>query len=55
MYPMIMHVAYPQANFLPIAVLLGALPQAFCTLRTILEALVIALYADSKEDLRDKS
>ncbi len=55
MYPMIIHVVYPQANFLPVAVLLGALPQAFYTLRTILEALVIALYADSKDDLTDKS
>lgn len=53
MYPMIFHVVYPNLNFLPILILLGAVPQAYYTLRTALEALVIALYADDKEDLRD--
>ena len=54
MYPMVVHVAYPNLNLLPILVLLGAVPQAFYTLRTVLEAFAIGLYADSKEDLRDK-
>lgn len=53
MYPMLIHVVYPNLNFLPIAVLLGALPQAFYTIRTALEAFVVTLYADNKEELRD--
>jgi len=50
---MVVHVAYPHFNLLPILVLLGAIPQAFYTLRTMLEAFAIALYADTKEDLRN--
>lgn len=52
MYPMLVHVVYPNLNFLYIAILLGAIPQAFYTLRTALEALVVALYADSKDELK---
>lgn len=53
MYPMLLHVAYPNVIFLPTLLLLGALPHAFYTLRTVLEAFAIALYADTKEELRD--
>ncbi len=53
MYPMLIHVIYPNLNFLCIEIMLGAIPQAFYTLRTILEAFVIALYADTKEELKN--
>jgi len=52
-YPMVIHIAYPNINLLPILVLLGAVPQAFYTLRTVLEAFALGLYADSKEDLKN--
>ena len=53
MYPMLIHVVCPNLNLLHIMILLGAIPQAFYTLRTVLEALAIALYSDSKDELRD--
>lgn len=53
MYPMLDLVVFPNAYFIRIALPLGALPQAFYSLRTILEAVAIALYADSKEELKD--
>jgi len=53
MYPMILHVAYPNINFLPVAILLGAVSYAFYSLRIALEALVVDLYANCNESLKD--
>jgi len=53
MYPMLLHVAFPNSYLLCPAILLGAISQAFYTLRTILEGIAIALYADSKDELKD--
>ncbi|RLG02531.1 MAG: hypothetical protein DRN61_06330 [Thaumarchaeota archaeon] len=53
MYPMTTNVAYPNLQFVIIAVLLGAIPQAIYTLRTILEGIGIALYADNKDEFKN--
>ncbi|RLG91268.1 MAG: hypothetical protein DRO36_04585 [Candidatus Hecatellales archaeon] len=52
MYPMMMHVVYPNLQFVIIAVLLGAIPQAIYSLRTALEAIGIALYVDNKDEFK---
>jgi len=52
MYPMMVNVVYPNLQFVVIAVLLGAIPQAIYTLRTALEAIGIALYADNKAEFK---
>jgi len=53
MYPMLTNIVYPNVQFVYVALLLGALPQAVYTLRTVLEAVGIALYADNKFELRN--
>ena len=52
-YPMLTNIVYPNVQFVYLALLLGALPQAVYTLRTVLEAVGIALYADNKFELRN--
>ena len=53
MYLMLTNIVFLNVRFVYVALLLGALPQAVYTLRTILEAVGIALYADSKFELRN--
>jgi len=53
MYPMLLHIVYPNMYFLPVLILLGALPHTFYSIRTSLEAVTIALYADEKDDLKE--
>lgn len=55
MYPTFLHVVFPNALFLITQILLGAIPHAFYTLRTMLEAFAIALYADCKDELENLS
>jgi len=48
-------VALPQASFLWPCLLLGGIPNAYYTLRTILEAIGLAVYADIAEEYRSLS
>ena len=50
MYPMIIHVAYPCISYSVFALFQGAIPQIYYSLRTALEAVGIAVFAD--EDSR---
>jgi len=53
MYPVMTHILLPNSFFLNIAIILGAIPQAFYSLRTMLEAMVITLYADNMDKLKN--
>lgn len=55
MYPMLYNVIYPNAQYTCIAILQGAIPQAYYCLRTMMEAMAIAVYADTHPKLKDLS
>lgn len=55
MYPMLTSVIFPAAQSLYILVLQGAIPQVYYTLRSILEAAAVAIYADTSPYLKDKT
>jgi len=48
MYPMIIHVAYPCVSYSVFALFQGAIPQIYYSLRTALEAIGIAVFADEE-------
>jgi len=53
MYPMLYNVIYPNAQYACVAILQGAIPQAYYCLRTLIEAMAIAVYADTHPKLKD--
>ena len=53
MFPALFGVVYPNVTYACAALLQGAVPQTYFCLRTALEAVAIAVYADEHEGLRD--